>query len=84
MRQYEPIWIELKNKNKAVITAPKVLHRRIIKAVCKEKDMDLGFKLKCSEECIRKKIFYTTKDSVIKFELKETLSKQVSFSVEDL
>ena len=53
MRQYEPIWIKLKslprdeaNKVGVKITAPKVLHRRIIKAVKKEKWMDVGYKIR--------------------------------------
>jgi len=56
MRQYEPIWNRLKSlpkdeaKTKGVsITAPAQLHRRIIKAVIKEKDIDLGYKLLLKE-----------------------------------
>lgn len=52
MRQYEPIWNKLKAlsrtdaKNIGVsITAPRVMHRRIIKAVKKEKWMDVGYKI---------------------------------------
>ena len=52
MRQYEPIWNKLKSmpRNEATnigvsITAPRVMHRRIIKAVKKEKWMDIGYKI---------------------------------------
>jgi len=53
MRQYEPVWIKLKSlpldqaTNLGVsITANRALHRRIIKAVRKEKYMDLGYKIR--------------------------------------
>ena len=45
MRYYEPIWLRLKKHKTVSITAPKPLHPRIIKAVVKEKYLDLGFKL---------------------------------------
>jgi hypothetical protein len=44
-RQYYPIWQDLKANNTARITAPRALHRRIIKAVKKEKWMDIGYKI---------------------------------------
>lgn len=45
MRQYEPVWNELKAKKIARITAHRALHPRIIKAVIKEKWMDVGYKI---------------------------------------
>jgi hypothetical protein len=45
MRYYEPIWAELKAKKTARITEHVSLHPRTIKAVVKEKWMDLGYKL---------------------------------------
>lgn len=52
MRQYEPIWIKLKNMppSEALsvgvsITANRYLHRRIIKAMWKEKTQDIAWKL---------------------------------------
>lgn len=51
-RQYQPIWNKLKAlpaKQAATqgvsVTAPRVLHKRIVKAVVKEKWLDLGFKM---------------------------------------
>ena len=51
-RQYQPLWTKLKAlpaKQAAMqgvsVTAPRVLHKRIVKAVVKEKWLDLGFKL---------------------------------------
>ena len=49
MRQYEPVWLAIKTNLVCEISAHRVYHRRIIKAVVKEKDMDLGFKLELSE-----------------------------------
>ncbi len=51
-RQYQPIWLRLKalppkqaEKQGISVTAPRVLHRRIVKAVVKEKWLDVGYKL---------------------------------------
>ena len=49
LRKYEPVWIEIKTTGVCRISAHKAFHRRIIKAVTKEKDMDLGYKLECTE-----------------------------------
>ena len=48
-RQYQPIWEQIKEIGVCEISAHKVYHRRIIKATVKEKDLDLGYKLECSE-----------------------------------
>jgi hypothetical protein len=50
MRQYEPVWIEIKLQGICKISAHRAFHKRIIKAVVKEKDLDLGFKLETSEK----------------------------------
>ena len=44
-RQYNPIWARLKQYKRVQIAAPRPLHKRIIKAVQKEKYMDIGYKL---------------------------------------
>ena len=49
MRQYEPIWNELKASKTVSITAPIYNHRRIIKAVIKEKNIDEGYKFILAE-----------------------------------
>ena len=49
MRQYTPIWNEIKIKGFCDVSTHRAYHRRIIKAVVKEKDLDLGYKLECSE-----------------------------------
>jgi hypothetical protein len=45
MRYYEPVWNQLKKKKTARVTAHPALHARIVKAVVKEKWMDIGYKL---------------------------------------
>lgn len=44
MRQYQPIWEAIKRNNHASIVAPISNHRRIIKAVQKEKYNDTAYK----------------------------------------
>ena len=45
IRKYNPIWAKLKIEHRVSITAPSYLHKRIIKAVKKEKWLDVGYKL---------------------------------------
>jgi len=45
MRQYTPIWIALKKDKVVSITTNRRFHPRIIKAVSKEKWMDIGYKI---------------------------------------
>lgn len=46
-RLYQPAWNQLKNNptEPLKIAAPKKFHARIIKAITKEKDMDVAYKL---------------------------------------
>lgn len=44
-RYYSPVWTKLKQNKTVSITAPRLLHKRIVKAVTKEKWMDVGYKL---------------------------------------
>lgn len=44
-RYYAPIWEKLKKEKQVSITANRLLHPRIIKAVTKEKWMDIAWKL---------------------------------------
>ena len=79
MRQYEPIWQKLKAmplsdaSTKGVsVTANRVLHPRIIKAVVKEKWMDLGYKIQIEP---RKTILvHSRKHAVLTFYLHLSVS----------
>lgn len=52
-RMYQPSWQSLKKSSlspkRIVIAAPKAFHRRIYKAIIKEKDMDLVYKMQLKE-----------------------------------
>lgn len=58
MRTYEPIWETLKKDNRISITAHPSQHKRVIKAVIKEKWMDSVFKYQCSEINLTTKLSY--------------------------
>ena len=81
MRQYEPIWRRIKqHKTASIATHPKNA-ARVIKAVNKEKNIDIGYKLLLAEQA-HKAILYTTqrrsKDSrltTIKFSLSITINE---------
>lgn len=73
MRQYEPIWIKLKKEGSCRITAPTPLHRRIIKAVIKEKYMDDGYRLELSENNKSARIEHSCHQAVITFKLIKTI-----------
>jgi len=73
LRKYEPIWIEVKSSGKAALTADPRLHARIKKAVIKEKDNDLGFKLTASEEGKKYKLTVVSTGQVLTFNLDDTL-----------
>ena len=69
MRQYQPIWEELKKAHTATIHSPISHHQRIIQAVRKEKTKDDGWKLLCSEDNTRYILNHTTAGQLIKFTL---------------
>lgn len=43
--KYRPIWDRIKKNGKATVSAHPLLFRRICKAVIKQKDLDLAFKV---------------------------------------
>lgn len=67
MRQYEQLWTDLKVNGTARIVAHKAFHARIIKAIWKEKHMDLAFKQECLETGKRFRNNTTITGSVIEF-----------------
>lgn len=81
MRQYEPIWFQLKSlsqseaSSKGVsITAPRALHRRIIKAVKKEKWMDIGYKLLIEPKTAL--LSHSQRNSILTFKLTFSLTPE--------
>lgn len=67
--RYQPIWDTLKEKRHAKLVAPAVLHKRIIKAVIKRKDVDVGYKFLCAEQFKKARIKYKTTGNIIEFYL---------------
>ena len=53
LRQYEPIWIELKKSGYVRLAVPKPLHARTVKAVLKERTSDLEFRFLIREQNLR-------------------------------
>lgn len=86
MRQYQPIWEAIKKNNTASIVAPISNHKRIIKAVSKEKYLDEGYKLQLEEKGLKAKLIITfTPDNkeLISFTL-ETYIKPSCIGVNNL
>lgn len=73
MRQYQPIWNQLKKHKIAKIMAHVSKHRTIIQAVRKEKCMDMAFKLLASEAEKKYKLFEEVNEdkTVITFYLQD-------------
>ena len=74
MRKYQGIWERIKKNKTCSVSAPRAVHRRIIKAVVKEKDKDLVFKLECSERHTRAILFSSRNGLVITFTLRVALA----------
>lgn len=76
MRKYYPAWHKLKTEGKIILVTPKHLHKRVIKAIMKERSADTGFRLELAEQDRCAKVFATSKDNMIRFTLKYYLSPE--------
>lgn len=58
MRKYQPGWIKLKSSpdKPLVISAHPSYHRRIYKAIIKEKDLDVVYKFECDEAGVQSRL----------------------------
>jgi len=70
-RLYQPIWEQLKKNKSVTVTLPSKLHRRVIKAVIKEKFRDDNYKhwLDLFHAGNTAKLAYTIGDDSITFTL---------------
>jgi len=68
-RKYAPIWEQLKAHGRATIATPVPFHRRIIRAVIKEKNLDLGYKVLMAEESKSPRLEYESHGSRLQFRL---------------
>jgi len=76
MRQYQPIWERIKKHSYASLVAPIKNHKKIIKAVIKEKNMDSAYKFELSEKALTATLVINkdSKDaSMIHFSLNVTI-----------
>lgn len=65
--EYDPIWFALKRDRVVSVTANRLLHPRIIKAVTKRKWLDIAYKLQCDP--LYAKLHVEQTNSIIKFSL---------------
>lgn len=69
MRKYQPIWEAIKQSSTASLSADPSAHYRIIRAVRKEKDLDLGWKMQCLEAGKKYKLLDKADGSLLTFKL---------------
>lgn len=76
-RKYLAIWERIKAEKRCTIKVLPVLVARVKKAVIKEKDMDLGFKLLNSERILQDRIYldiqYDTMKQHMTFVLRQSI-----------
>lgn len=81
-RMYFPSWNALKKSTlspkRIVIAAPKAFHRRIYKAIIKEKDMDLVYKLQLKENAQSARLERVSEDA------KLTIFMHLSIGMDEL
>lgn len=75
MRTYEPAWHSLKQNLELRIAAEPAVHARIVKAVIKEKNIDLVYKLQLDEECKRAILTWNKQNKMLIFKLKFVMSR---------
>lgn len=73
LRQYQPIWLSLKKHKSVSVRSPKHLHKRLIKAVVKEKWLDIDFKKR--EGWRMMWLTYTICDDIVTFQLSYKLTE---------
>jgi hypothetical protein len=71
-RQYYPIWERIKTTGSARLKCAPGFVARVKKAVIKEKDMDVGYKLMNEEDPCRLEVSYNRSSQVLTFKLVQT------------
>jgi hypothetical protein len=72
--KYKQVWQKLKKEKKCEIVADPIYHKKIVKEVCRCKDLDLAYKLELSELGLKEKIAVVYKVSKVTFTLEKKLS----------
>lgn len=70
MGQYKNVWNALKQKGKVTLASPRPFHKRIIKALKKEKYKDVAFKFQLSETNQRAVFTSNSEGNTIEFFLR--------------
>jgi hypothetical protein len=70
MRKYQAIWEQLKATGKCTVASPVAYHRRVIKAVLKERTQDTLYKFMLSEKKWFVRVYFKRESSKITFSLK--------------
>lgn len=85
MRKYQLIWEAVKNSKyqRASVAAELSMHKRIIKAVTKEKSKDLGWKLLMAEQGKKYALMHDSDGKCIMFYL-EDISHQLPIDINSL
>lgn len=56
LRKYEPVWMDLKKKKSCIVQVHRLIAPRVVKAVIKEKNMDVAFKMANDKDRLSLKI----------------------------
>ena len=63
--RYSIIWHKLKQEKTLRVVAPATAHRRLIKAIIKRKDVDLGYKVLSAENHLRPKLAFKSEGNIL-------------------
>lgn len=72
LRKYEPIWLQLKATGKVKVACAAEHRARIRKAVYKEKDLDVAYKVQADLEKKSMRLEVTFKGNTVEFRLRNT------------
>lgn len=78
IRQYEPVWIKLKEKKQVKLRVAPHLMRRVKKAVIKEKDIDVAYKVQMEATTLVLKFKYILADWQLEIRLIEDTAVRLS------
>jgi len=74
MRKYQAIWVRLKLHKTATLIAAPSSHLKIIRAVKKEKNIDLAYKLTSIEQGLKFKLAFHSEGDKLNFRLSPVIS----------
>lgn len=63
--RYAPIWAALKLKEQVKLAAPREAHLRLKRAIIKRKNIDIGYKILCSERGQEPKLHFKSEGNLL-------------------